>query len=183
MNKDDIQKRAIITPFGMFEFLHLPFGLRNTRNTFQRMMDQILDDLSFYFVYVDDIIIYSPDIDTHVQHLHQVFELLHLQGLTIGLPKCVFAVSKLEFLGQNISSSGCSPLDKHTSAISYFAPPSDKPALQKFLGMLKFYRKFIKNADLILRFNLTLVSVLLSPVLPPEVQLSTPACMVYRFKP
>ena len=51
MNEDDIQKTAIITLFGMFEFLRLPFGLRNTGNTFQRMMDQILGDLLFCFVY------------------------------------------------------------------------------------------------------------------------------------
>ena len=61
-----------------------------------------------------------------------------------------FAISVLEFLGHNLSSSSCSPLDKHTSAISSFPPPSDKPALQRFLGMLNFYRKFIKNAALIL---------------------------------
>ena len=86
MNKNDIQKTAIITLFGMFEFLRLPFGLRNNRNTFQRMMDQILDDLPFCFVYVDDILIFSPDEDTHVQNLCQVFELLCLHGLHISLP-------------------------------------------------------------------------------------------------
>ena len=69
MNEDDIQKMVIITPFGMFEFLRLPFGLRNAGNTFQRMMDQILRDLPFCFVYVDDILIFSPDEDTHVQNL------------------------------------------------------------------------------------------------------------------
>ena len=61
INEDDIQKTAIITPFGMFEFLRLLFGLRNTGITFQRMMDLILGDLPFCFVYVDDILIFSPD--------------------------------------------------------------------------------------------------------------------------
>ena len=150
MNEDDIQKTAIITPFSMLEFLRLPFGLRNTGNTFQRMMDQILGDLPFCFVCVDDILIFSPKEDTHVQNPHRVFELLHLHGLHISLPKCIFAVSELEFLRHNLSSSGCSPLDKHTFAISSFPMPSDKPAPQRFLGMLNFYRKFIKNTALIL---------------------------------
>ena len=97
MNKDDIQVTDIVTLFGMFEFLRLPFGLRNAGNTFQRTMDQILGDPPLGFVYIDDIQIYSPDIDTHVQHLHQVFKQLCLYGLTISLPKCVFPVSELEF--------------------------------------------------------------------------------------
>ena len=54
----DIQKTAIITPFGMFEFLVMPFGLRNAGNTFQRLMDQILGDLPYSFVYVDDILVF-----------------------------------------------------------------------------------------------------------------------------
>ena len=80
LNEDDIQKTAFITTFGMFKFFRLPFGLRNARNTFQRMMDQILGDLPFCFVYVDDILIFSPDEDTHVQNLCQVFERLRLLG-------------------------------------------------------------------------------------------------------
>ena len=55
--QEDIEKTAIITPFGMFEFLVMPFGLRNAGNTFQRLMDQILGDLPYCFVYVDDILV------------------------------------------------------------------------------------------------------------------------------
>ena len=65
MKEDDIQKTVIIMPFGMFEFFRLPFGLRNAGNTFQRMVDQILGDLPLCFVYVDVILIFSPEIDTH----------------------------------------------------------------------------------------------------------------------
>ena len=141
MIEDDIQKTAIITQFGMFDFLRLPFGLRNTGNTFQSMMDQILGDLSFCFVYLDDILTFSPDDNTHVQNLPQVFELLRLHGLHISLPKCVFAVSKLEFLGHNLFNSGYSPLDKHTYAIRSFPPPYDKPALHRFLGNVEFLQE------------------------------------------
>ena len=150
MAPEDIKKTAIITPFGMFEFLRLPFGLRNAGQTFQRLMDQVLGGLPYCFVYVDDILVFSPDLSSHVVHLREVLELCRLHGLTVGLPKCVFAVSEIEFLGHNLTSSGCKPLSKHTSAIKEFPTPTDKPALQRFLGMVNFYRKFIKDAALIL---------------------------------
>ena len=62
VEEEDIQKTAIITPFGMFEFLVMPFGLRNAGNTFQRLMDQILGDLPYCFVYVDDILVFSKNL-------------------------------------------------------------------------------------------------------------------------
>ena len=101
-------------------------------------------------MYVDDILVFSPDLSSHVVHLREVFELCRLHSLTVGLPKCVFAVSEIEFLGHKLTSSGCQPLRKHTSAIKDFPTLTDKPALQRFLGMVNFYRKFIKDAALIL---------------------------------
>ena len=135
MAPEDVLKTAIITPFGMFEFFRLLFGLRNTGNTFQRMMDQILVELPIGFVSGNDILIFSSDLDTWVHPLRQFIELLRYKGLTISFPKYVFPVTKLEFLGHQLSSSGYSLLDKHASAISYFPLPSDRPALQRFLGI------------------------------------------------
>ena len=98
MAPEDVKKTAILTPFKMFEFLCMTFGLRNEGNTCQRLMDQVLGDLSFCFVYMDDILIFSKNLSFHVNHLREVFLLCHQDGLTIGLPKCEFAVSKIEFL-------------------------------------------------------------------------------------
>ena len=72
MAEEDICKTGIIMPFGMFEFLRLPFGLRNAWNTFQRMMDSILGDLPYCFTYVDDILVFSSSLEQHVDHLRQV---------------------------------------------------------------------------------------------------------------
>ena len=69
MAAKDIPKTAIVTPFGMVEFLRLPFGLREAGNRFQRMMDQILGNLPYCFVYINDILVFSPDLSTHVQNL------------------------------------------------------------------------------------------------------------------
>ena len=114
VEQEDIQKTAIITPFGMFEFLVMPFGLRNAGNTFQCLMDQIFGDLPYCFVYVDDILVFSKDLTSHVLHPRDVFLLCCEYGLTIGLPKCQFAVEEIEFLGHRLTASGCSPLVKHS---------------------------------------------------------------------
>ena len=106
-------------------------------------MDSILGDLPFCFTYMDNILVFSSNLEAHVDYLRQVLLLCRQLGLTIGLPTCEFAVPKIEFLGHVLSATGCSPLTKHTAAISEFPPPSDKPALQRFLGIVNFYRKFL----------------------------------------
>ena len=65
MAAEDVPKTAIITPFGLFEFLRMPFGLKNAAQAFQRLMDGILRDVDFAFVYLDDILIASPDEQSH----------------------------------------------------------------------------------------------------------------------
>ena len=94
MSASDIQKPAIITPFGMLEFLRLSFGLRNAGQKFQRMMEQIFGDLPFCFVYVDDIFVFSKNISSHVSHLRDVFELCRQHGL----PSVSLLFQRLNFL-------------------------------------------------------------------------------------
>ena len=72
MHPADIEKTAVITPFGAFEWLFMPFGLRNAGNSFQRMMDRLGVDLPFVYIYLDDLLIASPDMATHLEHLRLV---------------------------------------------------------------------------------------------------------------
>lgn len=74
--QEDIHKTAITTPFGMFEFLRMPFGLRNAAQTFQRFMNEVLGDLDFVFVYIDDILVGSENEEQHLTHLEEVFKRL-----------------------------------------------------------------------------------------------------------
>ena len=104
MAKDDIPKTAVITPFGLFEWIRMPFGLRNAGCTFQRMMDQILGDIPHCFVYVDNLLIASPDATSHLRHVHQIFDRLRLHGLSINPAKCEFAKPEGEYLGMRVSS-------------------------------------------------------------------------------
>ena len=125
MNPADIPKTAIITPFGLREFLVMPFGLYNAVNTFQRMMDRVGAGLDFAFIYLDDILIASSDMEQHLVHLQQVFERLSEFGLVINPAKCAFGKQSIDFLGHAVSAAGVAPLTKHLDAISSFpAPPT-----------------------------------------------------------
>jgi hypothetical protein len=105
----DVPKMAIITPFGLFEFLLMPFGLRNAGMTFQRLMDSLLGNLPFAFMYLDDILVASPSAAEHRRHLAVVFSLLQDSGLIVNVDKCMFGVSSIEFLGHSIGPSGIKP--------------------------------------------------------------------------
>jgi hypothetical protein len=76
MAAQDIAKTAISTPFGLFEYLFMPFGLRNVAQTFQGFMDSLLKHLPFVFCYLDDIIIASNSLEEHIEHLRQIFTIL-----------------------------------------------------------------------------------------------------------
>ena len=136
MHPTDVPKTTIITPFGLFEFLRLPFGLRNAAQIFQRMMDRIFGDLPFCFVYLDDILVFSSSLADHQLLLRHVLNLCHLNGLTINLEKYVIAASQVEYLGHSVSSSGSAPLHKHYFSAthrlpSFAAVPEDGELLQK----------------------------------------------------
>jgi hypothetical protein len=143
MAENDIPKTAICTPFGLFEYIFMPFGLKNAPQTFQRLMDKLFCHLPFVFVYLNDILIASKDLAEHMRHLRQVFEILQSAGLQINPAKCTFSVSTLTFLGHNVSSFGISPMEKHVKALTDFPLPSDLKQLQRFLGLINFYRRFL----------------------------------------
>jgi len=139
----DMMKTAIITPFGLFEFTRMPFGLRNAGQSFQRMMDQVLAGLPFAFCYIDDILIASPDHASHQQDLRQVLDRLRQSGLVLNIEKCSFAQSSVDFLGHRVSAEGASPLQSHVAAVRDFPQPSTIKEVQGFLGMINFYRRFL----------------------------------------
>jgi hypothetical protein len=87
MHPADILKTAIITPFRLFKFLCLTFGLRNAGSTFQWLMDRVLAGLAFAFVYIDDIIIASPFMEQHQLDVEEVFQRLQAAGLVINFEK------------------------------------------------------------------------------------------------
>ena len=150
VHPDDIPKTAIITPFGLWEFMRMPFGLKNAGSTFQRAMDDMGNDLDFVFTYLDDMCVASPDQESHLRHLEILFERLRRHGFVLNLEKCEFGKSSVQFLGHDLSSKGVSPICKHVKAIVNFQVPDSKKSLMSFLGLVNFYRRFIPSAAEIL---------------------------------
>jgi cleavage and polyadenylation specificity factor subunit 1 len=151
VDPQDIPKTAIITPFGLWEFLRMPFGLRNAGQTFQRLMDRILQDLPFVFTYLDDILIASRSAEQHMKHLEEVFRRLQTNSLIVRLEKCEFGSSEIDFLGHRISAEGCYPRPTKIDAIKDFARPSTVKDLQRFLGMINYYHRFIPRCASIMQ--------------------------------
>ncbi len=123
---EDIAKTAIITPFGLFEFTRMPFGLRNAGMTFQRLMDSMLGNLPFAFVYLDDILVASPDPSSHRRHLEAVFAILQSNGLVVNDDKCLFGCPEVDFLGHCSPPRGSAPFPPvfRPSPTSHSRPPS-----------------------------------------------------------
>nr|VZI45142.1 unnamed protein product [Spirometra erinaceieuropaei] len=148
---EDVSKTAVTTPFGLFEFLRMPFGLRNASQTFQRFVDRVLRGLPYVYAYIDDLLVASSTTEEHMEHLATVFDRLQQFGVVLNPSKCVFGVPSLEFLGHLVDSHGIRPLPSKVAAIRDFPPPTSKRQLQRFLGMVNFYRRFLPNcADTIL---------------------------------
>jgi hypothetical protein len=139
---EDRKKKAVITPFGLFQFKRIPFGLRNVGSSFQRMMDRVLAGLPFAYCYLDDLHIASPDLGTHQQHLHLVLERLRDFRLVINQEKCVFAVDSFVFLSHQVSAESVRPLRTYVEAVEKQPSPTMHKALQiVFLGLINFYRR------------------------------------------
>ena len=148
---DDIRKTAAITLFGMYEFLRMPFGLKNAAQAFQRLMDTVFQGMVFVFVYLDDILVASNSAAEHLTHPHQVFAQLRQHGLVVNAAKCLFGQSEIDFLGHRINSSDCFPLPSKVQAIVEFARPITVKGLQKFLGMINYYHRFVPAAAAIMQ--------------------------------
>ncbi len=127
MAPGDVHKTAIITPFGLWEFLRMPFGLKNAAQAFQRLMDGILRGIPFVFVYLDDILVASKNFTEHANHLRQVFRLLSANGLVVNRAKSDLGASELTYLGHRINSNGISPLPSRVDAVCESLPLTPKP--------------------------------------------------------
>lgn len=139
----DVPKTAITTPFGLYEFVVTPFGLRNAAQTFQRFIDSTLRGLTFCHAYIDDILVCSRDEAEHKKHLEVVFQRLHENGIVINTAKCVFGAPEVTFLGHLVNKEGIKPTSDKVTAIRTFPKPETVKQLRGFLGMVNFYRRFL----------------------------------------
>ncbi|KFD69854.1 hypothetical protein M514_17976 [Trichuris suis] len=142
----DVEKTAVITPFGLFEFPFMPFGLCNAAQTFQRFIDEILRGLNFAYAFIDDILIASKTPSEHDGHLRELLQRLTNYGVVINVDKCVFGAPQVEFLGFLICPEGIKPLPTKVQAVLDYPLPKTYQELRRFLAMLNFYRKFLPGS-------------------------------------
>ena len=142
VEQSSIPKTAITTPFGLFEFVRMPFGLRNAAQTFQRFINEILRGFDFCYAYIDDVLIASSDADKHKQHLQLVFQRFKEYVVVINPSKCELGVTELTFLGHTLNSQGVRPVQEKVTAIQEFPLPSTKRKLKRIFGSRKFLSPF-----------------------------------------
>ena len=154
---ENVPKTAVTTPFGLFEFLRMPLGLRNAVQSFQRFMDEVLRGLHFCYVYIDDLLVASSSPEEHLQHLRLVLERLDDHGILINVTKSLFGRSSLDFLGHHVDATGIRPLEDKVQTIRNFPQPTSQRKLREFVGLVNFYRRFIPHgATLLQPLNLLL---------------------------
>jgi hypothetical protein len=147
MNNDDIAKTAFVTHRGLYEFKVMPFGLVNAPMTFQRAMDLILSGLKYEIclVYLDDIIVFGRTWKEHCDNLRTVLERLRSAGIYLKPKKCQFGKRSITFLGHTVSSDGVQTTSEKVKAVTEFKKPAKPDDIKSFLGLVNFYRPFIKN--------------------------------------
>ena len=136
-------KSAFVSSFGKWEFKRCPFGLAQAPAYFQRLVNEVLLGLTFAFGYLDDILVYSPDMETHLEHLRTLFERLHKADLKLKEIKCNFLKRHIQYLGHIISGKGITPMPEKLACLREMPSPKTPKEIKQFLGLVGYYRKFI----------------------------------------
>ena len=142
----DKEKTAFITPFGLFQFIVLPMGLKNSPPTFQKVMNTTLQPCRhFALVYLDYIVVFSKTYEDHISHLTQVFTVLREQNLVLTPPKCELLRSQIDYLGHTVSEKTITPSKERIQVTLDMQEPRLLSQANKFFGAIGWYRKFIPN--------------------------------------
>lgn len=143
----DREKTAFRTHSGLHQYKRMPFGLKSGPAIFQRLMDRVLGRYKWQIalVYIDDIIVYSQDFETHVKDMETVLSLVAKSGITLSPNKCHLGYQSLTALGHTISNLGIGTADGTVKAVREYPLPTNKKELQRFLGLCVYYRRFVKD--------------------------------------
>jgi hypothetical protein len=145
MDPRDVEKTAFTAGRGHWEFLKMPFGLRNAPATCQRGIDACFRGLPFVIAYMDDILIFSKSPEEHIKHLRQVLERLRHYNLRANRAKSHFAIRSVRFLGHLVSHQGVELHPENLEAIQAMKPPRTKKELERFVGLGNYFAKFIPH--------------------------------------
>ena len=145
---DDQEKMAFVTPVGNYHYKVMPFGLKNARSTYQRMMTRIfeLQMGKSIEVYIDDMVVKSKLMTDHVKNLDDVFEILRKYRLRLNASKYSFGVGSGKFLGYMVTHRGIEVSPNQIRAIHSLQPPRNPKEVQKLTGMITALNRFISRS-------------------------------------
>jgi len=152
MANESVKYTAFTTPFGVFEYRQMPFGLKVGPARFQRFVNEALADLirtNDIVVYMDDVLVATTTLDLYFKVLTQLFKCLVDNLLELRIDKCRFLCTEIEFLGYHVSENGIRPTKSGVETIENYPIPQSMRSLQRFVGMASYYRKYIEGFSII----------------------------------
>ena len=136
---------VLITPFGCYKFLRLPFGIKIAPEVFQKYNEINFADIPGVLIYIDDVLISASTIEEHDKILQQVMDRAKQLNIKFNLQKFQYRVTEVKYLGQIISEKGIQCDPDRVLGIQKIGSPNDKKGLQKILGLINYVRNFIPN--------------------------------------
>ncbi|GBE82211.1 hypothetical protein SCP_0405940 [Sparassis crispa] len=150
VHPDDVHLMAVTTPLGLYEWLAMPMGLRNSPPIHQRCMTAALREYlgRFCHIYLDDIVIWSDSVEQHAEHVRLILAALRKARLYCNPKKCEFFVLTLDFLGHCISAKSVEAQTSKVDRILQWPVPRSASDVQSFLGLVRYIAAFLpKLAD------------------------------------
>lgn len=144
---EDRHKTAFVSPFGLFQYCRLPFGLAGAPGTFQAVIEDMLQvlDAEDVMAYLDDVICFHSSFEEHLKGVERLLLAIRKSGFKLSGKKCQFAKRSVKFLGHVIDEDGVRPQPEKLDIIRDWKPPQDEADLRRFLGVCTFWRRFVKD--------------------------------------
>jgi hypothetical protein len=137
---------TITTPFGLYRYLRLPMGVKNSPSFAQAIMQSLFKDMSHVECFIDDIALFTNgSFEEHMEQLAIILQKLATNGFSIKPKKCSWAVKSVEYLGHIITTEGVKPQSKKIDAILRLTPPTNPKQLRSFIGMVNYYRDHVRQ--------------------------------------
>ena len=145
LTENAIPKTAFTSHRGTFEFVRMPFGVKNAPACFQELMQRVLaDHRQFSTAYMDDVVIFSASWEDQMHHIDLILQTLGTAGLTANPSKCRWGGRSIEFLGHQIGAGSMTVPEHRVAALAKYSRPTTKRGLRAFLGSISFYRRYLK---------------------------------------